>query len=138
MERITQKDLEYLVKRINEVTGSPIAQYTKKEKATSTDPGYRGNIGNYHLSYAYGGVKLERMCNEGGGVNTVSTGGFGTKRELYDWMRAYLDGMSERTAKEGLIDACKAIAALADGQGRKNMVMVAGQAKQALAAIGIE
>jgi len=131
MERITQKQLEYLVERINEDTNSPKASYTK------TEEGHKANIGNYHLSYAYGGVKLERMCNEGGGVNTVSTGGFGTKRELYDWMRAYLDGMSERTAQEGLIDACKAIAALADGQGRKNMVMVAGQAKQALAAMGI-
>ena len=93
MERITRKDLEYLVECINEATGSPKASYTKREKATSTDPGYRANIGNYHLSYAYGGVKLERMYNEGGGVNTVSTGGFGTKRELYDWMRAFLAGM---------------------------------------------
>ena len=132
MERITQKQLEYLVERINEATNSPKASYAK------TEEGYKANIGNYHLSYAYGGVKLERMCNEGGGVNTVSTGGFGTKRELYDWMKAYLDGMSERTAQEGLIDACKAIAALTDGQGRKNMVMVAGQAKQALKAIGID
>ena len=131
MERITQKQLEYLVERINEATNSPKASYTE------TEEGYKANIGNYHLSYAYGGVKLERMCNEHGGVNTVSTGGYSTKRELYDWMRAFLDGMSERTAQEGLIDACKAIAALADGQGRKNMVMVAAQAKQALAAIGI-
>ena len=132
MERITQKQLEYLVERINEATNSPKASYTKTDK-----PPYRANIGNYHLSYAYGGVKLERMCNEHGGVSTVSSGGYGTKRELYEWMRAFLDGMSERTAQEGLIDACKAIAALADGQGRKNMVMVAGQAKQALKAIGI-
>ena len=131
MERITQKQLEYLVERINKATNSPLASYTR------TPEGHRANIGNYHLSYAYGGVKLERMCNEGGGVNTVSTGGFGTKRELYDWMRAYLDGMDEKKHMDGLVDACKAIVALADGQGRKNMIMVAGQAKQALADIGI-
>jgi hypothetical protein len=88
MERITQKQLEYLVERINEATNSPKASYTKTEK------GHIANIGNYHLDYAYGGVKLERMCNEGGGVNTVSTGGYGTKRELYNWMQAFLSGMA--------------------------------------------
>ena len=88
--RITQKDLEILVKRINEATKSPIAQYI----ATPPDNKIKANIGNYHLSYAYGGVKLERMCNESGGVNTVSTGGFGTKRELYNWMQAFLRGLS--------------------------------------------
>ena len=133
MERITQKQLEYLVERINEATNSPTTTYTKTEKTP-----YKANIGHYHLDYAYGGVKLVRMVNEGGGITDISRCGYGTKRELYEWMRAFLGGMSERTAKEGLIDACKAIAALADGQGRKNMVMVAGQAKQALAAIGIE
>ncbi|KKL59391.1 hypothetical protein LCGC14_2215850 [marine sediment metagenome] len=34
---------------------------------------------------------------------------------------------------EELLEACKAIAALADGQGRANMLEVAGQAKQAIA-----
>ena len=90
MERITQKQLEYLVERINEATNSPLASYTRMPE------GPRANIGNYHLSYAYGGVKLERMCNEHGGVNTVSTGGFGTKRELYEWMQAFLAGMDAK------------------------------------------
>lgn len=88
MERITQKDLECLTDRINKATNSPMASYTR------TDGISKANIGNYHLSYAYGGVKLERMCNESGGVNTVSIGGFGTKRELYNWMQAFLSGMA--------------------------------------------
>ncbi len=86
MERITQKDLEYLVKRINEVTGSPIS-------TGGVNSGkYTCNIGNYHLDYAHGGVKLVRIVNEGGDITVISTGGFGTKRELYNWMLAFLVG----------------------------------------------
>jgi hypothetical protein len=89
MNRITQKDLEYLVKRINEVTDSPIKSWRETGKGR-----YKVNIGNYHLDYAYGGIKLVRMYNEGGGISTISTGGYNTKRELYNWMQAFLAGIA--------------------------------------------
>ena len=89
MDRITQKNLEIYVDRINQATNSPMAAYTKK------DGKFTANIGNYHLDYAYGGAKLVRMCNEGGGISTISTGGYGTKRELYEWMRAFLAGINQ-------------------------------------------
>ena len=93
MNRITQKDLEYLVKRINEVTDSPLSSYTRNGKKGKREVGFTANIGNYHLDYAYGGVKLGRMVSEGGGVTNISDMGFGTKRELYNWMRAFLAGL---------------------------------------------
>ena len=86
--RITQKDLEYLVKRINEVTSSPAKPYR------GTGKGFRANIGNYHLDYTYGGVKLSRMVNEGGGTTAISGMASCTKRELYNWMRAFLAGLT--------------------------------------------
>jgi len=88
--RITEKDLACVVARINAVTKSPPTPYTKDKKG-----GFHANPGNFHLSHAYGGVKLERMCNEGGGVTIASTGGYGTKRELYNWMQAFLAGHNE-------------------------------------------
>ena len=91
MNRITQKDLEYLVKRINEATNSPETSYQ------TTSKGYKANIGNYHLDYAYGGVRLSQMMNEGGGIHVISSGGFGTKRELYNWMQAFLSGMAVKS-----------------------------------------
>ena len=91
MERITQKDLEYLVKRINEVTGSPAEPYTKK-----SDIDISANIGNYHLDYAYGGVSLERMTNKHGAVSLISGNGHSTKRELYNWMQAFLAGIATK------------------------------------------
>jgi len=93
MERITRKQLDYLVNRINEVTGSPLTNYTK------TDDGkFIANIGHYYISGAYGGVKLDRICSEGGGCSSISTDGFGTKRQLHTWMRAFLLGLSEKTS----------------------------------------
>ena len=94
-QRITQKDLEHLTEQINKATGSPTERYTKDAEGH-----YKANPGNYHLSYAYGGVKLERTCNEGGGVNSISTDGYGTKRQLYTWMAAFLSGI-EVTAEKG-------------------------------------
>lgn len=85
--RITQKDLEWLVKIINNRAKSPQEPYNEARQA---------NIGNYHLDYAYGGVKLVRMCNEHGGIRTISSGGYGTKRELYNWMEAFLYGLDEK------------------------------------------
>ena len=65
MTKITQKDLEGLCNRLNRMTNSPMEPYTKGE-----DGKFKANPGNYHLDYAYGGVKLVRMCNDGGGINT--------------------------------------------------------------------
>ena len=96
--RITQKDLEILTDRINKATDSPMAPYRRNGDEGKRKAGFTANIGNYHLSYAYGGVKLERMFNEGGAVSTISTGGFGTKRELYNWMQAFLSGIAIKTA----------------------------------------
>lgn len=93
MARITQKNLEYLVERINEVTNSPETPYTRNGKKGNREVGFTTNIGNYHLDYAYGGVKLSQMVSESGGITNISDMGFGTKRELYNWMRAYLAGI---------------------------------------------
>ncbi len=93
-DRITQKDLEYQVKRINEKTNSPETPYTRNGKKGKREAGFTANIGNYHLDYAYGGVKLVRMVSDGGGITMVSRSGFGTKRELYNWMSAFLAGIA--------------------------------------------
>jgi hypothetical protein len=87
--RITQKNLEKLCNCINDITANARTPYTKMPDGT-----YKTNIGNYHLDYAYGGVKLVRMCGEHGGIRTISTGGYGTKKELYHWMEAFLAGLN--------------------------------------------
>ena len=88
MERITKKDLESRISDLNRITGNANETYTKQD-----DGKFRANIGNYYLSGAYGGVKLEQICSDGGGCSDISRQGFGTKRELYNWMNAYIDGI---------------------------------------------
>jgi len=84
MQRITESQLQAVVDRLNRITGSPMAPYADG----------KAQIGNYHLSHAYGGVCLHRMHNEGGGVSCPIIGGHVPKRELYGLMQAYISGLT--------------------------------------------
>lgn len=85
--RITDRDLLAVVERINRITGSPTETYIKAGDR------YVAQIGNYHLSHAYGGVSLHRMMNESGGVENVLGCGHVPKRDLYDRMQAFIRGL---------------------------------------------
>lgn len=90
MRSITKKDLEAVVNRINLITNSPLESYTKTK-----DGKFKANIGNYHLSGAYGGWCLHRMQNVGGGISTPINSGYVSKRELYSLMQAYINGLQD-------------------------------------------
>lgn len=78
MKRITEKQLQTLVDRLN-------------EKAGIVHPSMR-NVGTYMLSFAYGGVSLHRLMNESGGVDDVFSCGHVPKRDLYNRVQSYLLG----------------------------------------------
>ena len=84
--RITQKDLEAVVTRINRLTNSPMTY------SAGTVP-FCSNIGNYHLDYAYGGVHLCRAVNTVGGIDNVLGCGHVSKRDLYERMHAFIRGL---------------------------------------------
>jgi len=84
MKRVTDAQLEAVVKRLNEMTNSPVEPYAK------TVVGRYANVGNYHLDYAYGKVRLVRMSNVSGGINTITQ--LGTKRECLSEIFAFRDG----------------------------------------------
>lgn len=86
-DRITRRDLEAVVARINRATDSPEVSYVREGDR------FTAQIGNYHLDGAYGGWALSRMMNEGGGVTDVFRSGHMPKRELYNRMQAFLDGL---------------------------------------------
>ena len=90
MTRITIKDLECIVNRLNRMTASPATPYTRDAQGK-----FVANIGNYHISQAYGGVCLHRMVNTGGGVSDVLMCGHVPRRELQSAMFAYIRGMEE-------------------------------------------
>ena len=78
--RITQKDLENKIHRLNQMAGF------------DSPPEYSA-IGAYTLDYAYGGVQLHRYTNVHGGVTDIFRQGFMTKRELWNLICAYETGM---------------------------------------------
>ncbi len=96
MDRITQKHLDGLLDRINKITGSPMTPYTRNGTEGNRKPGFTPNALNYHLDWAYGGVRLIRMCKTGSGVTSISQIGFTSKRNLYNWMSAYIDGLQAK------------------------------------------
>ena len=81
------KQLELLVERLNKVAGTPMTYSDNKPN----EP-FKSNIGHYHLEGAYGGVGLAQVANEGGGIHRIM--GFMTKRELFNCMHAYINGIS--------------------------------------------
>jgi len=91
MNRITNSQLNYLVARINAATESPTEPYTYNE----ADKRYYANIGNFHISGAYGGVCLHKMVTKGGGITDVFSCGYIPKRELYNRMTAFLTALEE-------------------------------------------
>ena len=77
--RITQKDLEAKVKRLNRIAGFDNPTYS--------------TIGAYCLDYAYGGVSLEKYINEHGAVHDIFNRGHMPKRELYELICAFETGL---------------------------------------------
>lgn len=86
MNRITLKNLEAVVARINHMTNSPEKPYVQ------VDGKCVAQIGNYHLDEAYGGYALQRMDNANGGVRDVLRTGHISKRELHERMHAWIRG----------------------------------------------
>lgn len=90
-QRITRAFLEAKARTINAMMGTPAEPYRTvtidgKDKAAA-------NVGNFHISGAYGGYCLHRMVNEGGGVSDVFSCGHIPARELAAMMSAYTNGI---------------------------------------------
>ncbi len=87
MNPITQKMLENKVDYINKITDNPATQYTMRSEGE-----FKANIGNYHLYWANGGLQLQQMMNDAGGVHSI-TYGVDTKRELMGKLDAFISGI---------------------------------------------
>lgn len=93
MQRITISILRKNAEMLNRMTGAPQEPYTK-----GSDGQFYANIGNYHISQAYGGFALHRMCNESGGVSDIFSSGHVPARELHNLIWAYARGLEEKAA----------------------------------------
>jgi hypothetical protein len=94
--RITVKHLHPLVDRLNRTAGTPSEPWSYDE-----DGKIRSNIGNFHLSSAYGGHSLHQTLTEYGAIRDVFSIGHVSARALYDQIRTFLSGMEYASNKEG-------------------------------------
>ena len=77
MDRITNKHLEAMTNRLNKLVGA-------EPKVWNKETG-KSNAGTYYVQGAYGGYRLERIANDGGGASDISLRG--TKREIYEQIK---------------------------------------------------
>lgn len=92
MTRITEKQLQAVVDRINRTLGTPMAPYAKDTEGNYTPCGNA-----YLLDMAYGGYSLHQMMPTGSGERDTLGCGHVTKRDLYDRMHAFLAGIDAKT-----------------------------------------
>jgi len=90
MNRITENMLKNRCNHLNAITGNPQAPWNNLSGQM------KGNVGNYHIDGAYGGVQLVQVMNEEGGIHTFF-GGHVSKRELYGNINAFINGVNSGT-----------------------------------------
>lgn len=89
--RITRDHLDAKADTLNRMTKSPV------EPSRMVDGKWTANVGNYHISGAYGGYCLHRMVTEGGGAHDVFNCGHIPARQLAALMSAYTAGLYDAT-----------------------------------------
>ena len=82
MNRITQKDVDFQLERLNKLTNNP----TDWRLVNGCHP-----VGNIHTIGQYGYTTIMQTINDGGGCNSLASGL--TKREAYQWLRAAIAGI---------------------------------------------
>ena len=97
--RYTRADLDGAVRGLNILAG-----FTPEEADaplyTRDGANHRAMVGRYTLQGAYGGWQLQQIINEGGGVRAI-TSGYLSKREVYNLIHAYREGMAAGRVDDG-------------------------------------
>ena len=91
--RVTKQDLERKIELLNHITGNPENPYTFNNHHVIS------NAGCYHLSGAYGGWELNQMCKSGGTRDVLNTGHI-PKKELYNLICAFMEGIIRTKSNE--------------------------------------
>ena len=83
MKRITLSDLENRLLNLNQSKGTPSTPHSPSDTMIP-GAGIKSNVGNYHLSQAYGGFNVYEMANDAGGIKEPAGSGHVTKRECLE------------------------------------------------------
>ncbi len=86
---ITKIMLTEQVERLNVLTSNPLTPWT----LVKTGREVTANIGNYSLDWAYGGVQLQQVCTESGGITHPLNTGYATKKVCFDAIYDFIIGI---------------------------------------------
>ena len=90
--RVTEKQLQAVVDRINRIMGTPLQPYGENINGRCNP---QANC--YHLSFAYGGAALHCMSDKAGCTGVRDIFGYHMpKRELMEKMQAFISGIYEK------------------------------------------
>tara|TARA_R100001163_G_scaffold33968_1_gene26289 strand:- start:24623 stop:24919 length:297 start_codon:yes stop_codon:yes gene_type:complete len=93
--KITIKDLESKIDRLNTITNNPLKSYLQNEQGQ-----YESQVGNYCLAGAYGGYELHQIVNTGGGITTPLNTGYTSKKALWYAIDNYMSGIKTERESE--------------------------------------
>jgi hypothetical protein len=91
--RYTKKDLDGAVRGLNIMAGFTAEEADAPLWTPEGGTNLRAKVGRYYVSGAYGGWKLVQIVSEGGAERSI-TSGYRTKREVYELIHAYREGMA--------------------------------------------
>lgn len=101
MERITNKQLDRMCKKLNELMGNPLEAYVQNHWGDLIPQA--GHIGyNTMTGCSYGGTEIVVM-RPGGGESNVGSGIRGTKKDAYKQLQAMIDVMTMTQRKSGKV-----------------------------------
>jgi len=86
--RITKGQIESRIKELNHILKRPCDPWTRSDGENVA------NVGNFHLSQAYGGYELQEMSNDRGAVYYTFRSGHIPARDLYNRINALIEGIS--------------------------------------------
>jgi|TARA_R110000823_G_scaffold273567_1_gene392616 hypothetical protein len=81
------KDIENAIDHLNNELSTPANPWSQVEG------GQKANVGNFHLSQAYGGYSLHQMSNTSGASHDVFRCSYIPKRELHGMIQAMITGI---------------------------------------------
>lgn len=86
MNRITKQNVEARINYLNELVGANPKVWTENAEGK-----LKANIGTYYWSGSMTGHRLHLVCNENGGVHSITYGK--TKRDFYDAINNIIEGI---------------------------------------------
>lgn len=105
--RTTMADVAQAVRRLNIASGFTPEEADAPLWSKDASGKHRAMVGRYSVQGAYGGLKLVRVINYGGGERDPLRSGYVSKREIVALINAYTEGIRAAGDAHEQLDAIR-------------------------------